>query len=105
MSAKCKDQLNIPAPICRILNEMNVSPIELLKNYALNQIHGRIQKYEAENSLFERKYGCTLESFRRKIESATGHEDFEWEDDLMDWEFAAASLEHWRQTGRELQAE
>lgn len=68
-------------------------PLMLLKNYALTQIYTHIQKFEAENRYFEHKYGYPFEAFRAKVEGMENVENFEWEDDLLDWEFAATNLE------------
>jgi hypothetical protein len=48
-------------------------------------------KYKAEYNLFKNKYNSEFEDFKKKVESS-GKEDFEVEDDLMDWEFAANAL-------------
>ncbi|MDR4507418.1 MAG: hypothetical protein MRJ65_04120 [Candidatus Brocadiaceae bacterium] len=75
----------------------------LLKNYALNLVNGKIQKYEVEKSCFEKKYGQSLEDFRRKLDAMENEENFEWEDDLNDWEFAVENLKYWKRKASELQ--
>lgn len=70
-----------------------------------NQIHARIHKYEAEKSFFESKHKSSFEAFRERIESMQDEENFEWEDDLMDWEFAMVNLTYWQEKAREIAAE
>lgn len=105
MPANLENNVHIPDRIRRIYTEIGVSPIMLLKNYALNQIHGRIQKYEAENEFFKRKYGSDFETFKGRVESMENDENFDWEDDLMDWEFAATNLRYWQKKVHEITAE
>jgi len=51
---------------------MEVSPVGLLKNY-----------------------GCAFEEFKHKVEGMKNEENFEWEDDLLDWGFAVENLEYY----------
>jgi hypothetical protein len=48
-------------------------------------------KYNAEYNRFKNKYNSEFEDFRNKI-NASDKEDFQIEDDLMDWEFAFNAL-------------
>jgi hypothetical protein len=48
-------------------------------------------KYKAEYNSFKSKYNSEFEDFRNKV-NASGKEDFQIEDDLMDWEFAFNAL-------------
>lgn len=48
-------------------------------------------KYQAEYDQFKAKYNSEFQQFKEKLE-ASGKEDFNIEDDLMDWEFAANAL-------------
>jgi hypothetical protein len=102
MSENIERAVCIPDGLRKIYSEMDISPMELLKNYALNQMLGRIHKYEAENKFFEDKYGCNLETFKGRLESMEEQENFTWDDDLMDWEFAAFNLKHWEAKTREI---
>jgi hypothetical protein len=105
MPARVEKDIRIPPVISKIYNEMHISPVDLLRKYALTYIHGRIQKYEAENSFFERKYESVFDSFKRKVTSIENEEDFEWDDDLMDWEFAVSNLDLWRKRAQEIASE
>ncbi|MGA7878101.1 MAG: hypothetical protein WCA08_20750 [Desulfoferrobacter sp.] len=105
MLANTETTLSIPAALSKVYQEMHLSPVELLKDYALAQIQARIQKYEAETSFFETKHKSSFEAFRERIESMEDEEDFEAEDDLMDWEFAVVSLGYWKEKAREIATE
>lgn len=48
-------------------------------------------KYQAEYNRFKAKYNSEFQQFKDKV-YASGKEDFNIEDDLMDWEFAANAL-------------
>lgn len=100
-----KEEFEIPNKLKDIYREMEVSPMGLLKNYALTLIHGKIHKYEVENMHFEKKYGCTFEEFRHKVEGMRNEENFEWDDDLMDWEFAVENIKYWQKKAQELTGE
>ena len=88
--------IEIPESLSEIYREIAVSPINLLQNYALNHIRSKIQKYEAENSYFIKKYSCNLKDFKNMVESMENEENFTLEDDLMDWEFAVENLIFWQ---------
>ncbi|PIQ94176.1 MAG: hypothetical protein COY75_03815 [Nitrospirae bacterium CG_4_10_14_0_8_um_filter_41_23] len=97
-----RERFEIPDKLKNIYREMEISPAGLLKNYALNLVYGKIQKCEAENIFFEKKYGCTLREFKQKIKKMKNEENFEWEDDLMDWEFAVENVRYWQKKAQEL---
>ena len=80
-----------------------ISPVMLLTNYALSHIHAKIQKYTAENASFEKKYGETFQKLKCKVDLMENEENFEWEDDLMDWEFAVENLTLWRKRLQDIQ--
>ena len=105
MSTDIKEKFEISDMLRNIYMEMEVSPIGLLKNYALNLILNKINKYEAENAFFEKKYGCKYEEFKHKVESMEKEENFEWEDDLMDWEFAFENFRYWQNKAHEIKSE
>ncbi len=49
----------------------------------------KISKYKLEVNLFKDKYKCSLKDAMKKNKT----ENFEYEDDLLDWEFATMALE------------
>jgi len=65
---------------------------EALKEQALLLILGKINRYRAECSYYEKKYGMTFEKFVAMVQENDG-ENFEHEDDLLDWRFAKETLE------------
>lgn len=103
MAAIVKEKFELSDTLVRLYQEMAISPVMLLTNYALSHIHAKIQKYTAENAHFEKKYGETFQKFKSKVDVMEHEENFEWEDDLMDWEFAVENLTLWRKRLREIQ--
>ncbi len=103
MTAIVKEKFEISDTLVQLYQEMAVSPVTLLTNYALSHIHTKIQKYTAENAHFEKKHGCTFHEFKSKVDAMKDEENFEWEDDLMDWEFAVENLMLWRKRLQEIQ--
>lgn len=57
----------------------------------------KVSQYERECFGFRRKYSESLESFRERVQDVIGAEDFNIEDDLVDWEFAERALALWQQ--------
>jgi hypothetical protein len=52
---------------------------------------------------FEGKYRMDFEAFRKKVEHVEDHENFEMEDDLLDWRFAVEALDRLRRQKQELE--
>ena len=105
MASRANNHFEIPDNLKNIYGEIEVSPIGVLKNYALNVVQGKVQKYEAENKHFEKKYGCLFEKFKKKNQDLKNQEVFEEDDDLLDWEFACENLKYWRKKAKELNNE
>ena len=97
--------MSIPETLSKLYTEMAISPLVILKEYALTHIHTTIQKLDLENRSFEQKYGCTFHEFQARLEAMENEENFSWEDDLMDWEFAKENLTLWTKRKEELEAE
>lgn len=95
--------VNIPATLAHLYQDMAISPVILLKNYALTQIYTHIQKYQVESRYFETKYGCPFAEFQAKLAALENAENFEWEDDALDWEFAVENLQLWKQRAEEVE--
>ncbi|MEW6447278.1 MAG: hypothetical protein AB1426_04200 [Bacillota bacterium] len=75
-----------------VLRELGfASERDALKEQALLLLLHKINRYEAECAFFAKKYGMSFEEFVKHLE-ASGKEDFEKEDDLLDWRFAAETL-------------
>ena len=97
------ETVNIPTALAHLYHEMAISPMILLKNYALTQIYTSIQKYLVESRYFETKYGCSFAEFQAKLAAMDNAEHFEWEDDALDWEFAVENLRLWEQRAQEVE--
>ena len=87
--------IQVPQSLLNIYKDAAIQPLGLLQNYALNLIHGKIHKYEAEDAHFRKKHSCDFQVFKTRIEAMENEENFEWEDDLMDWAFAVENLSVW----------
>lgn len=75
-----------------LLKELGYKSIE---EAAIKQIEltllSKISKYKAEDEFFRKKYKNDFETFIKKIE-VIKNEDFEVEDDIMDWKFAVETM-------------
>jgi len=67
---------NMSDSLMNFYNEMAISPVGLLKNYALNLINSKVHKYEAEDSCFTKKYNCTFQEFEYKVALMENEEIF-----------------------------
>ncbi len=54
-------------------------------------------EYLSETRKFEQKYRRSFEEFREKMETTLYEEDFENEDDYMDWKFAQDGVRYWKE--------
>lgn len=97
MPTDLNEHLEIPEPLLQVYQEMAISPVDLLRKYALDMIENKIRKYTAEELHYRNKYGCDLSSFQDKVAAMENEENFEWEEDLMDWEFVFKNLQIWHQ--------
>ena len=82
--------------VAEILAEAGEDERQALREHATLLALSRISRYEAECGRFREKYGESLSSFRECLQSEEGREDFEKEDDLLDWEYAETALSWWR---------
>jgi len=77
--------------ILKLYDELGLSPEEPLRAYLQQYIKKKIHRYESEIKFYERKYRAKLED----IKKCSG-DDFDFEDELMDWEFAFENLKFWK---------
>ena len=63
----------------------------------------RIEKYEAENKLFEAKYKMDFKAFQTKVEGLQNEEVFTEDDDYLDWRFANEAIDRLVRQKRELE--
>lgn len=86
-----------------VLRNMGFADVrEALKEQALLLLLGKINRYQAECSYFEKKYGMTFEKFATMIQG-NGGEIFEHEDDFLDWRFAKETLEDLTRQKKEIE--
>ena len=52
----------------------------------------KIEKYEAEDKLFEAKYNMPFKTFQTKIKGLKNKEVFTEDDDYLDWRFAKEAI-------------
>lgn len=102
-----EEKANLDARFLRkvgpILREMGfANEKEALREQALLILLSKISRYKAECSLFEKKYGMSFEEFAALVESSD-REDFEKEDDLLDWRFAKETLEELMKEKQEIE--
>ena len=77
-----------------ILAQLGFKDIKsFVKNQALLLMLAKIEKYQAEDRLFEKKYKINFEGFEEKIKNLRNEEVFEQEDDYLDWRYARESLD------------
>ncbi|MGD2092631.1 MAG: hypothetical protein PVH61_41075 [Candidatus Aminicenantes bacterium] len=85
-------QVEIREEVKDVFQSFGISDVgTILENEAIMMLLGKESKYRAEYNMFKNKYNSEFEDFKKKVESS-GKEDFDVEDDLMDWEFAANAL-------------
>lgn len=88
--------------VTEILSKAGESETEALHEHAMLLCMAKVSKFEAECGRFQAKYGKPFETFRNQLQNAQKKEDFEAEDDLMDWEYAHSALTWWRERIEEL---
>ncbi|MCK5508172.1 MAG: hypothetical protein KAI50_06595 [Desulfobacterales bacterium] len=74
-----------------------------VKNQALLMLMSRIEKYEAENKLFEAKYHMLFKAFQTKVEGLQNEEVFTENDDYLDWRFAKKAIDRLVKQKQELE--
>jgi len=89
--------------INEILEKTGQTESMVLREHLILTGLAKLSSYEAECSLFEKKYGESLESFKERLSRKRQEEDFAQEDALMDWEYADAALKWWRSQLEDLQ--
>lgn len=70
--------------------------VDFLRQSAYWVVLGKLAKYEAEIRLFESKYSCTFEEFENRLHSQDEAEDFEAEEDYLDWKYAHELHRQWQ---------
>lgn len=99
------NKFTIPEIINNLYSEMHISPENILRGYAISTIYSKIDKYKSESNLLERKYKCAYQQFKNRVETMENEENFQWEDDLMDWQFAVENINYWQNKLEEIEKE
>ena len=75
-----------------VFSSVGVNDIaSFIENEAIMMLLSKESKYRAEYNLFKDKYKAEFEAYEKKVRESK-EENFEVEDDLMDWEFAYRAL-------------
>jgi hypothetical protein len=75
---------------------------EAFRGWALMTAMSKMEQYRAECESLAKKHGQTLAEFGSTTHAVKGREDFDAEEDLEDWEFAAQALTWWQAKIEEL---
>jgi hypothetical protein len=67
-------------------------PLVAARQYARMILLGRLARYQAVIRQLEAKWGCTLEDLHARY-TAQGSEDFEADDDYLQWQWYADAVE------------
>ena len=87
-----------------IINQLGFKDIKsFVKNQALMMMLAKLDKYESEYKFFERKYRMTFEDFQKQVRELKGNENFDEDDDYLDWRFVKETLEDLREKKQELE--
>ncbi len=81
--------------VAEILTRAGETEAGALREHAVLLSLSKLSHYEAECRRFEKKYSDSFEPFHARVRAIQGEEDFEVEDDLIDWEYAHRSREWW----------
>lgn len=84
-----------------ILQKTAQSEKSIVREHLIFQALTKISRYRAECAAFEHKYRYSLEDMQERAQQ-TQSENFSLEDDLLDWEYASASLHWWQNCLQEL---
>jgi UDP-glucose 6-dehydrogenase len=69
---------------------------DFLRQSAYWAVLGKLAKYEVECKCFEGKYNCSFEEFEARLNNTDEAEDFEAEDDYLDWKYAHELYQQWQ---------
>ena len=85
-----------------VFSSVGVNDIaSFIENEAIMMLLSKESKYRAEYNFFKDKYKAEFEEYEKKVRESK-QENFEVEDDLMDWEFAYRALKSIEEKKRSL---
>jgi len=90
--------------IKEILQKEGITEHNALLGQGLLTAYARVSHYEAVCRNFQEKYGLSFDEMKLRMESKTNEEDFQEEEDFIDWEFANVSLKWWLERVKELKS-
>lgn len=85
-----------------VLRRTGQTENSIVREHLLLTSLSKLSRYEAECAHFKKRYGQSLESFKKRIEKKRYAEDFAEEDELMEWEFANTAYLWWKMQIEEL---
>jgi len=78
--------------IKEVFNSVGINDLTaFVENEAIMMLLSKESKYRAEYNKYKAKYQAEFEEFEKRVRESK-KENFEVEDDLMDWEFAFHAL-------------
>ncbi len=86
----------IKSTINDILNDFGIASEEqALKNQAWFITLAKVDKYKAEINKYQNKYQIDFAEFEKRLINQINEENFEQENDYLDWKFAVTALKIW----------
>jgi hypothetical protein len=86
-------EIVIKDEVKNVFDSVGINDIgRFIEKEAIMMLLAKESKFRAEYNLFKNKYNAEFEEYEQKVRQSKV-EDFETEDDLMDWEFAFRVLE------------
>lgn len=89
------EKLNRVGEILHALHYTNIE--EAGYELMLLSAQSNYAEYLSETRKFEKKYRMSFEEFQKIMETSLYEEDFEKEDDYMDWKFAQDGVHYWQE--------
>ena len=84
--------ININDELGNLLNKENINAENALKEYVTLDLLNKKDKYFSQIKAFESKYQAKYNVIEKQTHRNKNEEDFQKEEDLMEWEFAINSL-------------
>ena len=75
------------------MDKENINPENALKEYVILDLLNKRDKYSSQIKAFESRYQPKFEQIEKKVHSRKNVEDYQTEEDLMEWEFALNNIE------------
>jgi len=83
--------------LAKTVRRFGYSDVEdFAKDHAKLLVWGKIEEYQNKNLYFEKKYSQKYKQFAKELADLKNDEDFDKEDDFMEWRFCMESLEMYK---------